>query len=234
LRHVVLLALLCLLWLSLPDVVLAEKPDPVGCEPLTYKLLPGEFNYCLGRRHWENGHFQQAVELLELAASWGSKPAQRLLGVAYFKGEGVAKDRVLGLAWLSLAAERKDRFSLQLYEAAMRTASDVEQRQLQARLAILKPRYADDVTIPRAARRFKRALAQLRSNLAYGAGTCVAGLNASAGDFGNPSADIAQKPTGCSMASEQAIVDAVMVRFEQYFHGLEQGKVIVGPLRTVP
>jgi hypothetical protein len=140
----------------------------------------------------------------------------------------------LGLAWLYLGAQQDSSYGRMLFESALRTASEAEKKQMLDELSRLKPEYSDEVAVPRAARRFKRELSKLRSNPAYGSGTCIAGLNASASDFANPRTDIAEPVSACSMASEQAVVDAAMIRYEQYFHGLRDAEVFVRPLEKIP
>lgn len=212
----------------------AQKKDApsIRCEPVIYRVLPGEFNFCVGRRLWEKGRYPQAIELFELSAAWGSKAAQRMLGIVYFNGEGVGVDRGLGLAWLSLAAERDDEFSRRLLESALRSSTQAEQKRMQGELAKLRPRYADQVAATRAAIRFKRELRQLQGNPVYGSGRCLSGINANLSEFNgfNP----VEKPSGCSMSSEKAAIDALESRYMQYQHGSKEGKVIVGPLKRKP
>jgi TPR repeat protein len=53
------------------------------------------------------------------AARWGEKRAQFALGVDYFNGRrGVTADKVQGLAWLTLAAERKDPYYVSILASA--------------------------------------------------------------------------------------------------------------------
>ena len=95
LMMVTLLGLLA--FTGFPRMVAAAESEP-GCEPLTFRVLPGQFNNCLAQRMWKKGRHQQAIKMFESAAAWGSKPAQRLLGVVYFNGEHVTRNRGLGLA----------------------------------------------------------------------------------------------------------------------------------------
>jgi hypothetical protein len=64
LKRWILAALLALLQsVGLPRAAMATEP-PDGCEPMIYRLLPGQFNYCVGRHLWESGRYQRAVEML--------------------------------------------------------------------------------------------------------------------------------------------------------------------------
>ena len=106
-----------------------EESLPVNIDPcgaVVFAALPGEFNFCAGRKQWAKGRYEQARELFVLSAGWGNKLAQRLLGLAYFNGEGGVKDRPLGLAWLALAAERQEPAAASLYLSALAKATPDE------------------------------------------------------------------------------------------------------------
>jgi TPR repeat protein len=119
--------------------------DPVSRE--------GSGNYFLriGEREFLQGAPRRAMEHWKQSAYWGHKVAQYNLGLMYFKGVGTNKNRVRGLAWLELSAERGD---LPLQQAAAWARAQLSARDIaQAERLIreeLAPRYADAVTLPRA------------------------------------------------------------------------------------
>ena len=51
--------------------------------------------------------YAEAVIWYRLAAEQGLAPAQRNLGVAYYKGEGVSQDYAEAVKWFRLAAEQR-------------------------------------------------------------------------------------------------------------------------------
>jgi hypothetical protein len=61
----------------------------------------------------------------------GSKPAEFLLGVGYYKGDLQPRDRARGLAWLGLASERKDPTYLAIFASAWKQATPQEQANAQ-------------------------------------------------------------------------------------------------------
>jgi hypothetical protein len=69
---------------------------------------PGERFFYRAVEAEKRGDTGFAADMFRVAASWAYKPAQYNLGIMYFKGEGVAQDKALGMAWLALAAERSE------------------------------------------------------------------------------------------------------------------------------
>ncbi|BAT60335.1 Sel1 repeat protein [Variibacter gotjawalensis] len=91
--------------------------------------------YNLGRIYLEGNGAQrdprQAIRWLNAAAEKGQNQAQATLGHLLFKGEQVPRQAARGLMWLILAKDgaNADRWVTDLYEAAVRQASD-DERQL--------------------------------------------------------------------------------------------------------
>jgi hypothetical protein len=113
----------------------------------------GSGNYFLriGEREFIQGVPRRAMEHWKQSAYWGHKVAQYNLGLMYFKGVGTNRNRVRGLAWLQLSAERGD-LPLQHAAAWARTKmspGDIAQAERLMRDE-LAPRYADAVALPRA------------------------------------------------------------------------------------
>lgn len=202
---------------------------PVDCNPVMFRILPGAFNFCVALKQWNRGDHEDAVEFMELAAAWGNKSAQMALGVAYYNGDGAPRDRALGLAWLALAAERKEPKAAGLYLSALSRASASERQRADRLYRQMRVKYADNVAAARADRRYRRELRALRANPAYGIGTCIAGLNARV--FSNPDVNV-DMSQACSMASEDAVVKQLERRYEAYFRGW-RGRATVGPLEPL-
>lgn len=207
-------------WALPSSVMPAGQSEPTRaakCSPLTFRFLPGEFNYCLGRKLWERGKYPQARQMFELAAGWGSKSAQNVLGVAYFNGEGLAQDRPLGLAWLALAAERNSPRRQALYASALRKVSADERVQAERLFQDMQGTYADSIAAAQAELHYRRQLHQFRSNPVYGNGTCVEGANyfANAGT----AEDGTSKPSSCSFMSEERVVASLEAQYVYFFDG---------------
>lgn len=59
-----------------------------------------------GMEAYSDGHHRDAFHYFRLASRYADKTSQALVGVMYWTGDGVAKDRPLGYAWMDLAASR--------------------------------------------------------------------------------------------------------------------------------
>jgi Sel1 repeat-containing protein len=125
------------------------------------RFLPGLYYFHKGSEYSERGESESAMHAWELAAQWAVKEAQYNLGIAYFKGQGVPADRPRGLAWLALAAERKDAPFEESLAAAWDEASSEERDRANALWRELGKRYADAVALPRAEARFKNEMNQI-------------------------------------------------------------------------
>lgn len=142
------------------------------------RFLPGSYYYCVGRRALAKGNKVKSVAALEQAARWGSKQAQFLLGVGYTKGDNAPLDRALGLAWLALAAERKDMVYLGVLKSSLAHASEEERARAALLYQSMLGTYGDEVAARRAERRFQRERNVLVRGEVYGVELCIAGLNA--------------------------------------------------------
>ena len=125
------------------------------------RFLPGLYNYRKGSELFGKGDVKQAIEQWTVAASWAMKEAQYNLGIAYYKGEGIAADRPLGLAWLAVAAERRNPEFSESLAAAWVDSSEDEHRRANEIYARLLRRYGDQVALVRAKRHFNQELMQI-------------------------------------------------------------------------
>lgn len=155
-----------------------EKDSPPQCNDALFRFLPGEYNFCQAGVDMYHGRHRSAVEMLKLSAGWGSKKAQYVLGLTYFRGDGVPVDHALGLAWLTLAAERRDPTYLGVFASARSQSSYAEQRRAGELLRTMRPVYADAVAAKRAQRRFDRMMDDLTHHEPFDVNVCIKGLTA--------------------------------------------------------
>lgn len=73
-------------------------------EAIANKMIAA--NTTLGLIESENGNFEKAFELYQIAAETGFAPAQYNVGVVYHNGEGVKPDLKEAVKWYELAAEQ--------------------------------------------------------------------------------------------------------------------------------
>ncbi|HEY4145001.1 SEL1-like repeat protein [Pinirhizobacter sp.] len=139
------------------NAAMDQQPCPDGLE----RMLPGNYYFCEGVRSFWDGNRNAALYNLQEAASWGSKRAQYALGVAYFNGDQLPKNRPLGLAWLTLAAERKTPVYAATQRSAIEHATEAERQQGWQEMQKLKVKYADAVALKRAKTRLHRELRHL-------------------------------------------------------------------------
>jgi hypothetical protein len=210
------------------------------------RFLPGVYYYCVGARDLAGHREARGVGMLKLAAAWGSKPAQFTLGVGYFNGDVVAQDRAQGLAWLGLAAERRDPGYQAVLRSAWQHSTAAEQARANALWKAMLPTYGDASAVRRAERRYQHERDQLLDGVTLGRRVCLAGLtqrdmvaipppmrSGTAALPGTTGPSDFQMSVGCPGG---APVSTVLHRLDGFagslFDGLE-GHVVVGPLAPV-
>lgn len=125
------------------------------------RFLPGMYHYRKACELFAKGNAEAAIEQWTVAAGWAVKEAQYDLGIVYFKGKEVAPNRPLGLAWLAVAAERKDpAFSESLAAAWAESSADEHHAANELFTGLLK-QYGDDVTLAKAMGHFNHELSQV-------------------------------------------------------------------------
>ena len=143
------------------QVMMFDSARPISPQEETARFLPGVFYFQKGLDYYKRGQMSSAIDAWQTAASWAMKDAQYNLGLAYFKGNGVPADRPRGLAWLALAAERKNSALQAALATAWDSASDAEHQDANAIWRELKKQYGDEVALVRARKRFDTALGQI-------------------------------------------------------------------------
>ncbi|MEP7185726.1 MAG: hypothetical protein ABI767_07800 [Rhodanobacter sp.] len=205
---------------------LAQLNCPSGIE----HFLPGSYYYCVGVRDVARGENNQARSMLQIAAGWGSKPAEFLLGVGYYKGDLQPRDRARGLAWLGLASERDDPTYLAVFASAWKQVTPQERASAQQLWRLMLPTYGDRHAAHRAELRYRHEREALVRNAVYGATVCIAGLNARQVFSAQPGNDdsLCKATQPVDLAAKRLDVYA-----EQLFDGWA-GHVTVGELKPLP
>lgn len=133
----------------------------IGLNEEESRFVPGLYYFHKGCDYYSRGDHAGAMHAWQVAAGWALKDAQYDLGIAYFRGRGVAIDRPRGLAWLALSAERKDEAFVTSLAAAWDEASEDEHAQANAIWRELRKQYADAVALPKAETRYRQEVAQI-------------------------------------------------------------------------
>lgn len=114
-----------------------------------------------GLQAYEEKAFAKALEDFKRAAWYGDKPSQAVVAEMYWGGVGVPVDRVLGMVWMDLAAERGYRFFSQKRDYYWNQLDD-GQRKAAIRLAhSVFADYGDEATTPRIAAVLRRERAKM-------------------------------------------------------------------------
>jgi hypothetical protein len=158
-----LLVALGLVTLALPSALRAQAGPSgiIGLNEEEARFVPGLYYFHKGCEYYKRGQTAAAMQAWQLAAGWAMKDAQYDLGIAYFRGRGVEMDRPRGLAWLALAAERKDEAFQSSLAVAWDEATPDEHARGNEIWRELRQRYADEVALPLAQNRYQQEINQI-------------------------------------------------------------------------
>lgn len=166
-------ALSCICALAAAPVAAGQAParpfSDIGrivCAEGAERYLPGDYYFCAANKALQLGDPGKALAMYEVSAGWGDKRSMFNLGLLYLRGEVVARNEALALAWLALSAERPtDLLQRQVLAASWTAASPETRAAADALWNRMKPTYADAVALARAKHRYDRETAKLRHAL---------------------------------------------------------------------
>ncbi|UNK48385.1 hypothetical protein MNR01_11465 [Lysobacter sp. S4-A87] len=150
-------------------VVPALAEEPLKLVTATYMQVdaqlksaqghPNETWRLNGLKSYLSGHYDEAVQRFENAASYADKHSQHYLSLMYWYGQGVPADPVRAYIWSDLAAERGVNRLLVIREKMWAGLTPEQQHQVQEQGPEYYAKYGDGVARPRAdveIRRFTR------------------------------------------------------------------------------
>ncbi len=146
---------------GMPAMTMGNPSGIVGLNEEEARFLPGLYYFHKGCDYYKRGQPDAAMHAWEVAAGWAMKDAQYNLGIAYFRGRGIDPDRPRGLAWLALAAERKDEAFETSLAAAWDEATPAEQASANAIWRDLRRHFGDASALPRAQNRYRQEIDQI-------------------------------------------------------------------------
>lgn len=111
---------------------------------------PGEHYFQEGVRAFQKKQYKFAIQMYQVAASWAYKPAEYNLAVMYARGQGVPVDLPRAMAWMMLAAERKEQRYVDAVQAIAAALKPEQVEQTNAILGELRKTYGDEVALRRA------------------------------------------------------------------------------------
>lgn len=150
----------------------------INCIDGLERILPADYYGCRALYHLQREHWSSYRESLRDAAYWANKNAQYLLGIAFFNGDvgDIPANRPLGLAWLALAAERKNPDYVTAYAGAVARSSPAEKQQASKIYLKLKKDYSDKVAGTRAVQRFNHEIQPMQDAAQSGGFAYISGF----------------------------------------------------------
>ena len=109
-----------------------------------------------GLNSYANKEFAKAFEQFKRAAYYADKPSQAVVGEMYWDGVGVPQDRVLGLIWMDLAAERGYDYFSKKRDYFWNSLSEQDRTRALALARAVHGEYADEAAEPRLAAALRR------------------------------------------------------------------------------
>lgn len=143
-----------------PVLAQATTDEEVMSAPGFLAAHPDLNNRVQAWEAYEAGRFSEAMTLFRRAARYGDKPSQAMVAELLWKGEGVPRDRVMGYAWMDLAAERGYEGFVVMRERYWAQLDAAERAQALERGPSVYVDHGDAVAKPRMARALRRGRAQ--------------------------------------------------------------------------
>lgn len=109
-----------------------------------------------GLQAYERGDYATAMERFRLAAHYADKASQAIVGEMLWAGRGAARDRVMALVWMDVAAEREYPRFVNTRNGYWNALSPAERQRARNLADKLYAEYGDTVAEPRLARALRR------------------------------------------------------------------------------
>ena len=120
--------------------------------------IPGIHEFKRAVHALKDSDQKAAIHRLKISASWGEKVAQYDLGLMYWKGQGVSRDRAMAVAWLALADQRHNSTRIDGSLQYAYGKLNVKQRQqADVDFGALVKTYGDKVALRRARMAWRRS-----------------------------------------------------------------------------
>ena len=160
--------ILAFLLTCVPPHAVAQKVENAlsGQLPTTLEFVPGKYYEQRALEAVKRKDFREALEMYQKAGYWGNKIAQYDAGMLYINGaEGVAADKVRGIVWLGIAAQRHVQYVDQALGDAYIKATPEERAAASVLFKQLIVDYGDKVTLDRATTKFNAAYVRYKGQL---------------------------------------------------------------------
>ena len=138
------------------DIVATD--DVVVMDPGYLAAHPDQLWRARGVERLGSGRGAEAIKNLRIAARYGDKPSQALLGALYWEGIEVPMDRATAYAWMDLASERGYREYLVTREQYWDELTPTERSRAVKVGGPIYDQYADVVAKPRLNNELRRSV----------------------------------------------------------------------------
>jgi len=102
-------------------------------------------NETSGLKFYEAGKYEQALGLLKETAALGMKRSQYILGFMFLRGEGVARNPLIGLTWMGLATESGNEEWQATYDQMYQALNDAQRVVLERKIEEYRRKYGSVV-----------------------------------------------------------------------------------------
>ena len=173
---------------------------------------------------YSDKQFAKAFEQFKRAAFYADKPSQAVVAEMYWDGVGVEQDRVRGLIWMDLAAERGYDFFSKKRDFYWNSLSEEDRTRALALARSVHSEYADDVAEPRLAAALRRERSKMTGSRL---GSQTSAVQIIVPGYGSIDATRFYDPQFWDPKQYRAWQDT-------YWTDLKVGQVTVGEIATVP
>lgn len=98
-----------------------------------------------GAHAYEAGDFDRAFKVLSVGATKGLKDSQYLVALMFMKGEGVAKNMLIGLGWLGVAIESGNEDWINTYNSLYEALNDRQREMVDEQVRRYTEKYGGKV-----------------------------------------------------------------------------------------
>ena len=153
-RHVAACMIAGLALLGGAGFASASGMDHFGLWDAPSSFFPGAYFESKAQFYLKKKDYAFALVMFKQAGWWANRRGQYNAGVMLFNGIGVPADKILGTAWLQIAAGPHDDLAQQTLHQAEATLNPEQRAQVDIAFQSLKQTYGDAVTLPRALNRY--------------------------------------------------------------------------------
>ena len=128
----------------------------IGVWDAPSRYFPGHYFEQKAQFYLAKKDYAEALRLFELSSYWSDKVSQYNVAIMYYNGIGTPTDRVRAAAWMGIAAQAHDTLADAALQSMYAELSPEQREAAGTVFAGLEEKYGDDVTLPRALRRYQQ------------------------------------------------------------------------------